>query len=107
MTSYLDMGHKLLFWNFQANFVRHHFQAKVEISQDTKSLEIERSERDKREKEAIEAVKKFEIKQREVHDCIELKDEVHQKYLVSFYSLIALSANKIGAPRPFANQRMT
>jgi len=57
--------------------------AKVEISQDTKSLEIERSERDKREKEAIEAVKKFEIKQREVHDCIELKDEVHQKYLTA------------------------
>jgi len=57
--------------------------AKVEISQDTKSLEIERSEREKREKEAIEAVKKFETKQREVHDCIELKDEVHQKYLTA------------------------
>ena len=47
-------------------------------------MEIERSEREKREKEAIEAVKKFETKQREVHDCIELKDDVHQKYLVSF-----------------------
>lgn len=50
-------------------------------------MEIERSERDKREKEAIEAVKKFETKQREVHECIELKDEVHQKYLVSFLSI--------------------
>ena len=48
-------------------------------------MEIDRSERDKREKEAIEAVKKFETKQREVHECIELKDEVHQKYLVSFF----------------------
>ena len=54
-------------------------------------MEIERSEREKREKEAIEAVKKFETKQREVHDCIELKDDVHQKYLVSFKIFLSRS----------------
>ena len=72
----------------QTQILNPQFQAKADFSQGTKMLDLERSERDKREKEAIEAVKKFETKQREVHDCIELKDEVHQKYLVSFLTTI-------------------